>query len=217
MNIRQYIFIFILPFINFFNLKGTGTQVISVVISPSSYVIINGNTNVSSFDCNYSTYFTGPVIVKFIKSENRIKMENAQLSIPVEYIDCHNPLMNNDLKKLLNAGVTPDIIISISDFYEKKIIPDKPNSYTVGIGSANINVTIAGVTNKYDVEFIDRRKDNEIIISGSLYLNLYNFGLTPSKILFGTIRLQEKIKIDILLKLLINMTLQTGQADLSTH
>jgi hypothetical protein len=203
MNIKLYIFILILIFINFYNIKGSDTQVISVVVSPSSYIIINGNTNISSFDCNYSTYHTDPVNVKFIKSKNRTKIENAQLSIPVEYIDCHNPLMNNDLKKLLNASATPDIIINISDFHEKKIIPDNPNSYTVGTGSANINVTIAGVTNEYEVEFADRRNDNEIIITGSLYLNLNNFGLTPSKILFGTIRLKEMVKIDILLKLLI--------------
>jgi len=204
MNVKLYISILILAFLNFYNLKGTDTQVISVVVAPSSYVIINGNTNVSSFDCNYSTYYTDPVNVKFIKSKNRTKIENAQLSIPVEYIDCHNPLMNNDLKKLLNAGATPDIIINISDFYEKKIMPDNSNSYTVGTGAANINVTIAGITNEYEVEFIDRRRDNEVIISGSLYLNLNNFGLTPTKILFGTIRLKEMVKIDILLKLLIN-------------
>jgi hypothetical protein len=217
MNNNLYIFITIFILISCYNIKGTDTQTISLIIAPSSYVVINGNTNISSFDCNYSGYYSGPINVEFIRQNNKIKIENAELSIPVEYIDCHNPFMNNDLRKLLSAGNTHDIIINISDFYEKKIIHDKPGPYIAGHGSANINVSIAGVKNQYEVEFVDRIKGNELTITSTLKLDLHDFGLTPPRIMFGAIELKNTVTIDILLKLLIQSAQQINTADIAAN
>jgi hypothetical protein len=217
MNKKLYIFIAIFTLINCLDVKGADTQFVSVIIAPSSYVVINGNTNISSFDCNYSGYYSNPVNLEFIRSNNKTKIENAELSIPVDYIDCHNPLMNNDLRKLLSAGDAHDIMINISDFYEKEIIPDKLGSYTVGHGSANINVSIAGVRNQYEVGFTDRRKGKEVIITSSLYLDLHDFGLTPPRIMFGTIKLKNIVTIDILLKLSIHNARQINNTDIAAN
>jgi hypothetical protein len=204
MNYNKIFFLlFILSSVNNY-LKGTETQTVSVVIAPSSHVIINGNTNVFSFNCQYSNGFTEPVDIKFRKYTNKIEIDNARLKIPVECINCHNTLMNNDLRELLNAGKTPYIVIDIYDFYEKNIVPDELNSSVFGFGTANVNIEIAGITNEYDIEFIDRRKDNEIIITSAVNLKLKSFGLEPPKKMLGLIRLYDNIKIEILLRLFIN-------------
>jgi hypothetical protein len=214
---KLYIFTTILILINCLNVKGADKQIVSVIIAPSSYIVINGYTNISSFNCNYSGYYNEPINIEFTRQNNKIKIENAELSIPVDYIDCHNPLMNNDLRELLSTGDTHEIMINISDFYEKKIIPGKSGSYFAGHGSANINVSIAGVRNQYEVEFIDRKKGNEITIKSTLYLNLHDFGLTPPRIMFGIIELNNTVTINILLKLLIQSTQQINKADIAAN
>ena len=202
-NNKIFFLLLILGSVNYY-LEGTETQTLSVVIAPSSHIIINGNTNVSAFNCHYSNGFTEPVDIKLRKYKNKIEIDNARLKIPIEYINCHNTFMNNDLRELLNAGETPDIIIDIFDFYEKIIVSDELNSNIVGFGTANVNIAIAGITNEYNIDFIDRRKDNEIIITSAVNLKLKSFGLDPPKKMLGLIRLYDNIEIEILLRLFIN-------------
>jgi hypothetical protein len=202
-NNKIFFLLFILGSINYY-LGATETGTVSVVISPSSHIIINGNTNISAFNCNYSNGVTEPVAIEFRKNRNKIEVENARLKIPVEYINCGNPLMNNDLRELLNSGETPYIIIDIYDFYEKNIISDVLNSDNTGSGTANINIAIAGITNEYNIDFIDRRKDNEVIITSAVNLKLMDFGLDPPPKMLGLVRLYDNIEIEILLRLFIN-------------
>jgi hypothetical protein len=204
MNNKIFFLLFILSSVNYY-LGGTETKTVSVVIAPSSHIIINGNTNVSAFNCHYSNGFTEPVDIKLRKDKNKIEIDNARLKIPIECINCHNTLMNNDLKELLNAGETPDIVIDIYDFYEKIIVSDELNSNIVGFGTANVDIAVAGITNEYNIEFIDRRKDNEIIITSAVKLKLKSFGLDPPKKMLGLIRLYDNIEIEILLRLFINV------------
>lgn len=56
-------------------LGSTETKTVSVVIAPSSHIIINGNTNVSAFNCHYSNGFTEPVDIKLRKDKNKIEIE----------------------------------------------------------------------------------------------------------------------------------------------
>ncbi len=203
MNYKVFFLLFLLGPANQY-LGGTETRTVSVVIAPSSHIIINGNTNVSSFNCHYSNGFSKPVDLKLRKNKNKIEIDNARLKIPIDCINCHNPLMNNDLRDLLNAGKTPDIVIDIYDFYEKIIVSDELSSDVVGFGTANIDIAIAGVTNEYNIEFVDRRKENEITITSSVNLQLNSFGLDPPKKLLGLITLYDSIEIEILLRLYIN-------------
>jgi hypothetical protein len=202
-NNKIFILLFILGSVNYY-LGGTETRTVSVVIAPSSHIIINGNTNVSAFNCHYSNGFGEPVDIKFIKYKNKFEIDNARFKIPIDCINCHNPLMNNDLRNLLNAGETPDIVIDIYDFYEKIIVPEELSSDVVGFGTANIDIAIGGITNKYNIEFIDRRKENEITITSSVNLHLKSFGLDPPKKMMGLVRLYDNIEIKILLRLYIN-------------
>jgi hypothetical protein len=202
-NNKIFFLLFILSSVNYY-LRGTETLTVSVVIAPSSHIVINGNTNVSGFNCQYSNGVTEPVDIKLRKYRNKIEIENARLKIPIKCINCHNTLINNDLRKLLNASEIPEIVIDIYDFYEKNIISDELNSSVVGFGTANVDIAIAGISNEYDIEFIDRRKDNEIIITSLVNLKLKSFGLEPPKKMLGLIRLYDNIKIEILLRLFIN-------------
>jgi hypothetical protein len=202
-NNKIFFLLFILGSVSFY-LSGTETGTVSVIIAPSSHIIINGNTNVSAFNCYYSNGSTEPVAIVFRKNRNKIEIENARLKIPVECINCGNSLMNNDLRKLLNAGETPEIIIDIYNFYEKNILSDELNSDNTGFGTANINIAIAGMTNEYNIDFIDRRKDNEVIIKSAVNLKLMDFGLDPPPKMLGLVRLYDNIEIEILLRLFIN-------------
>lgn len=202
-NNKIFFLLFILGSINYY-LGGTETGTVSVVVSPSSRIIINGNTNVSAFDCLYSNGFTKPVAIEFRKNKNKIEVENARLKIPVEYINCGNPLMNNDLRELLNAVETPEIIIDIYNFYEKIVVSDELNYDNVGFGTANIDIAIAGIAREYNIDFIDRRKNNEVIITSAVNLKLMDFGLDPPPKMLGLVRLYDNIEIEILLRLFIN-------------
>ena len=123
-NNKIFLLLFILSSVNYY-LTGTETHTVSVVIAPSSHIIINGNTNISAFNCHYSNGFTKPVDIKLRKYQNKIEIDNARLKIPIECINCHNTLMNNDLRELLKNSTDEEKIL----YFIKQIIQDK-KSYT---------------------------------------------------------------------------------------
>src|SRR6056300_1339029 len=103
---------------SFMMLAFTTTYVEStaVVITPSSELVINGKTNVNSFNCEYDVLsLKKPIPVSFKRINNKIVFEKTTLVLNSACFDCGGSSINADFQELLKSGTYPEIYIDLKE------------------------------------------------------------------------------------------------------
>ncbi|MDN3664264.1 YceI family protein [Algibacter miyuki] len=165
----------------------------SVVIAPSSEIVITGKTNVNSFNCQYNVLeLKEPIPVHFKRYNNgKLVFENTILTLESAAFDCGGPGINSDFNKLLKSKTYPEVIIEL-----KEIGKHPKDSKLI---NALINLEIAGITKAYT--FPVKLEGSETLnIEGVLSLNIRDFDLDPPKKALGIIVVKEVIDISFHLK-----------------
>lgn len=159
---------------------------ITVEALRSSELSIKGDTNISRFECVFSTFFLEDGRkVAFKKKADVIYFNNAILSLKNQGFDCGNRAINKDFHILLNSKEYPRITMELLD-----IKMDNPT-----VGKAHVKISIAGKSKEYrfPVKINSRTMD---FFSGKLKLNIRDFDLQAPKKMLGLIVIKEEIEID---------------------
>ncbi|MGB5420503.1 hypothetical protein [Algibacter sp.] len=160
----------------------------SVLITPSSNLVIKGKTNVSSFKCEYDIFkFKNPIPVFFQKIDNRMVFENTTLILENNCFDCGGKGINSDFQELLKSNLYPKTRLQLKEIY-----PDRNNENKV---LALIDISLAGVTKSCKIP-VTLKGDDILIIEGVLNLNICDFNLEPPKKALGLIVVKELIDIN---------------------
>ncbi|MEP3838325.1 MAG: YceI family protein [Algibacter sp.] len=182
-----YIFIFVTM-----AFTSSKTETTSVIIAPSSKIVIKGKTNVNSFDCQYNVLnLKEPIPVNFKVYNNKLIFKNTILVLESSAFDCGGPGINTDFKKILQSKTYPQIFITLQE-----ISIDPKNKSLV---NAQINLEIAGITKPYSVP-VKLDGEDALIIEGVLSLNIRDFNLHPPKKALGLIVVKDTIDISFYLK-----------------
>ncbi len=140
---------------------------------------VEGSTSIGSFTCGYDlqtkdTLFLG-------------KKSGLSQTIPVKEFGCGNFVLNHDFRKTLKAKQYPEVRLLLSDVKKQ---------------GANYNATlfldIAGKKKTFQQLILVRKGKT---LTGEIELNFGDFDLVPPKKLGGAIKINEAIKLSILLQI----------------
>ena len=175
------------------------TPSVTVHINGGSYLTVHGKTNINKFHCRYTKSLSDTLHVGIIDDEtDKLVLENASINLGVMQFDCGNKLINKDFQKLLQAGDFPELKIEVLGVRLKEDIETKQTLEPAqgAISSANIRITIAGKQNEYQLEVDQPANSQAGTYSGSLHINIRDFGLIPPRKFLGLMKVNEKVDID---------------------
>lgn len=160
----------------------------SVLITPSSKLLIKGKTNINTFKCQFDILkLKKPIPVFFKKINDKMVFENTTLVLENDCFDCGGKGINNDFQQLLKSDMYPETLINL-----KEISIDNTSENTV---QALLEIRIAGVTNACKVP-IKLTGEDTLLVEGVLNLNICDFNLEPPKKALGLIVVKDIIEIN---------------------
>ncbi|WGF91593.1 YceI family protein [Aequorivita marisscotiae] len=158
----------------------------SIEILAGSELSIKGDTNISEFGCEFSTYYLEECReVVYKRIGNNIHFKNAVLSLKNKGFNCGHKIINKDFHALLNTKEYPNITLELNE-----ITFNKSNEKV-----AHVLITIAGTQKEYTFP-IDVISSSLNRFVGKLKLNINDFNLEPPKKMFGLIVIKDEIEID---------------------
>jgi hypothetical protein len=158
------------------------------VVTNSMNFSVNVKTNVDCFTCDYLEQMKDTISVSLNASGDQFKLGGSSFVIPAGMINCHNSLMNDDLKEMLNVSLYPHIYVQMHELYINK---DEQES-----GQGILSISIGGVSNSYSVNFRNYVQKNDMIIKGRLTVDLGDFHISPPTKFFGLITVNKVIDVD---------------------
>lgn len=160
----------------------------SVLITPSSKLLIKGKTNINTFKCQFDILkLKKPIPVFFKKINDKMVFENTTLVLENDCFDCGGKGINNDFQELLKSELYPKTYINL-----KEISIDDNNPSCV---FASINIHMAGATKSYTIPVELNQKEN-LHIKGILNLDICDFNLEPPKKALGLVVVKNMIEIN---------------------
>jgi hypothetical protein len=168
-------------------------------LRPESKLWVEGSSTIRSFTCT-----AGDVAALVdTKSPNAIPLLLAgdkdvvavDVKVAVEKLDCGNGTMNEHMLRALNATEHPRILFRLS-------------SYEITRGNGAVTGTLSGTlelggARKPITVTAQAKPEGEMLrITGSQELLMTDYGLTPPSLMFGRIKVSDKVtvKFDLLLK-----------------
>lgn len=180
------------------------TPLVKVHINGGSYLIVHGRTNLTKFHCQYVKSLSDTLLVRVVPQEpNKLLLEHADINLRVMQFDYGNKLITKDFQKLLQVQDFPELKIEALDIASGEDLLKSQNQkqHTGMISSAKISVTIAGRQNEYNLEVNEPANGSPRTYSGSLHINIRDFGLIPPRKLLGLMKVNENVHIDFYLNL----------------
>jgi hypothetical protein len=171
------------------------TQQVNSVILDDSKLTINGTSNVNDFECIYDEEFEEDTLSHTINIDEAIaEVEGEQLVLVVDSFDCGKRGINRDFRNTLKSDVYPTIELDL-----KKVIrvPGEPIS-------AEVDITLAGVTKSYLVEFGEVKfyEEGFVEVLGTQPVQMSDFGIEPPRALFGLIKVNDELDINFTLRII---------------
>ncbi len=156
----------------------------------SNFVLIQGSSNINRFEFIHEA----PRLVSNNQQSDRFNWQQ-EVIVPVKEFTGSNQHMRKDFLELLKASEYPVIQIDIEPKTEKKL------SENVEKRDINATITLAGQKHEYVVPCkISECESSEIMIKGSLKVNLTDFNIKPPKKVLGTIKVNDEVFITFAFK-----------------
>jgi hypothetical protein len=169
------------------------------LLQPQSRIWIEGTSTIRAFTC------TAGLVNALVdtKSANAIPQlligEKAvvavDVKVPVEKLDCGNGTMNEHMLRSLKANENPTILFRLSSY-------DITRSSDAAIGTLKGTLSLGGVQKPVSITAEGKAEGELLRVSGSTEVLMTQYDLTPPTLMFGRIKVNEKVlvKFDLLLK-----------------
>ena len=184
---KQLLFVFII--LSGFSLKNNSDTTRWVITNGCS-LRVDGSTNINDFTCDISNY-SKPDTILVIRSGAPPVQLHGNIQLDVQTFNCHNGVMTADLRKTLKVKEFPRLtirFISISKY------PDTSPMQQIAKGT--VAIELAGVSNKFDVDYkIISSDGTNIKMEGSRKINFSDFNLTPPRKLGGMIKTNNELSV----------------------
>lgn len=175
-------------------------EVVEVRLAESSYVVINGTTNVNQFHCNYDQLSTKPLAVNVLREADSVTIENAALILQTDQFDCENKMMNKDFQQLLQSEEYPHIEIQVLSLSKP---PKSDKKLASHLNDERFTIWVQAlfriVGNEHQYSFpvkVINHSASSLNLQGSIDLNLLDFEITPPKKLLGLVEVDPWVTID---------------------
>jgi hypothetical protein len=151
-------------------------------------IIVESNVN--------KVLFTYPLNEVDLKNQSILfrdadNQQAAKIVVPVKKFKCSNKMAFNDFLNLLRANQYPDITISIPEKFLKNLDRDETSVLK------NVEITIAGITRKYDIQCKTESNGNdELKLIGSVKIDLRDLQIEPPVKYFGMVKIKDKVIVN---------------------
>jgi hypothetical protein len=160
------------------------------IIATDTKLSIHGATNINRFTCTIDSY-GGHDTLHYFNNYASSEMQfvaNAMI-IPIRMFDCGSAQISRDFRNTLKSNLYPDLKI--------RFISLTGNSIKRGESiKGRMDITLAGVTRRYDINFKTLVEGRDLILSGMHPVNFGDFNLTAPEKFRGMIRVKDELKVD---------------------
>lgn len=172
----------------------SGQTVISIDLQKSSYLAINGSTNIVSFKLlhNGEKFSNRNLTFTSIQNQNKVYLVQNKFSFAVKDFTSNNKMALKDFFKLLRSDTYPILQVQINYL---EIQPDIKQKQFIN-GNTSVSITITGVTKEYSIPVSSTINGDLYEIAGKKTLSIRDFGLNPPTEMMGLIKVSEWIDIN---------------------
>jgi len=171
-----------------------------LTLQPKSRLWIDGTSTVRAFTCSATSFETRvesnvPDAVSAVLAGTKA-VQTAELTVPVEKLDCKNGTMNEHMRKALKADKNKTIVFRITSY-------DVAKAGEGVNGTAKGELTLGGVTKTITVSAKATSEPGGLLrLTGSQDVRMTEYGLKPPTLMLGTLKVNELVKVsfDLLLK-----------------
>lgn len=169
------------------NSAGQDFKETRIKISENSQINIQGDAGIASFTCEFDTnYLQTPKKILYRKENSTIVFSDAELILENRGFDCGNKSRNNDFHEMVRTEEYPQMKVKVKEVMLQNDIEM----------NANVSIRIAGEENDYTIP-VEIIEDPELQIKGQFRINVTDFGLEPITKMFGLIKVDEVIDINM--------------------
>lgn len=170
-----------------------------LVLQPQSRLWIDGTSTIRSFSCkagevNAVVEANGPnAIPQLLAGDKGVK--SVKVTIPSERLDCGNGTMNEHMRKALKVSDNKTIEFRLEDY-------DVSRAAEGIAGTIKGTLVLDGVSKPIAMKAEGKSEDGMLHVTGSYDLNMTEYGIKPPTLMFGRIKVGDKVtvKYDLLLK-----------------
>lgn len=159
------------------------------VSATSTKITFDGTSTVRAFICGVKTADT-----KLNASEAGVRLDalsgavtGATIKLQVADIDCKDNTMNEHMRKALQADQHPTITFALKGYEAGAVAGDKAPVKLAG------ELTIAGKTKPVVLTSTATVDGNQLKVRGDYTLNMTEYGVKPPTLMFGAIKVGEKV------------------------
>lgn len=161
-------------------------------VQPESRLWIAGSSTVRSFQCQ-ATAFEAKVVsnpgaaAAILAGEKAVS--SVDVTVPAEKLDCRNGTMNEHMRKALKVKEFPTIAFKVASYDLARATEgmDLTLTGTLTLGGVEKPITVAAQVKGSD--------DGRLLVTGTHDVRMTEFDLKPPKLMLGTMRVDEKIKV----------------------
>lgn len=170
----------------------TSSAAVAVDVNKNSSLSINGSSNIVNFKLTQSSenFIQKNMIITASQNDKKLYLSENQLIVPIKSFTSSNKMALRDFYKLLKSDEYPTMDIHLDYIH----LPDTTDLTT---GVAVVDVTITGVTKRYNFPFKIEKNGTRYIFNIEKQINIRDFGLEPPVQMMGMLKVDEKINIDL--------------------
>ncbi|HEX6373991.1 MAG TPA: YceI family protein, partial [Longimicrobium sp.] len=141
-----------------------------------SRVWVSGTSTVRSWRCE-STQLTGSAQADGTELA-QVAQSRGEITIPLSTLDCRNGTMNGHMRNALKAAENPTIRFRATS------VAVSPEGAVRMTGP----LTIAGQSREVTINGTAARQSGKLRVTGSKQINMTEYGVTPPRLMAGTMR-----------------------------
>lgn len=169
------------------------SSIISYSVINSSWLSLQGTTNVNTFECfSAGSDFRGYLVTDTCFDGKRVDITGAEILVNVKSFDCKNPLITRDMHDALGGRERSGIKIKLSD----AILIDTNWNSADGYIMANILISINGILKAKELKINWQRQGYEYSFEGTAELSMAEFDIEPPSPALGIVRVNDNITVN---------------------
>jgi polyisoprenoid-binding protein YceI len=162
-------------------------------LQPESKVWVEGTSSVRSYKCNAVALNaalqteSGNAVEAILAGDKALN--SADLTIEAAKLECGNGTMNGHMRKALKSEANPAILFRLAS-YELTKSADTLRVEMTG------DLTLAGAQKTITLQALAKDGGNgTLLVEGTHELNMKDYGINPPKLMLGTLKVHDKVKV----------------------
>jgi len=162
-------------------------------LQPESTLWVEGTSSVRGYKCNAAVLnaelqtAAGNAVAAILAGDKAVS--SADLTIEAAKLECGNGTMNGHMRKAIKAEANPAILFKLASYELTK------SADTLRIEMTG-DLTLAGAQKTITLTALAKDGGNgTLVVEGTHELKMTEYGINPPKLMLGTLKVHDKVKV----------------------